>query len=94
MLKLKLYSVDEAAALFPDPSTVRRHLGLRGVDAVVVFENRQKDSPEFGKRTAVAVGPATKHESVGEMRGAWIGEGPTRQDAIGFCLTLVDSRSL
>lgn len=86
MVKLKLYSLADAAALLGSEE-VNAHLGLPGIEAVVIFENRQKQSTDFGKRTMVAVGEASTHKTVAEFKGAWLGDSLTRQDAIGFFLT-------
>lgn len=70
----------------PQKNDVSALSGLPGVEGIVIFENTNKSSDEYGQRTALVVGPACTHKTVAEFRGAWIGDNTTRRKAVAFCL--------
>jgi hypothetical protein len=49
-----------------------------GVDAVVCFENLQMDSSEFGKRSALIMGPGCSHALTEIETGGRLGDTPSR----------------
>lgn len=59
---------------------------LPTASALVLFENRIQSSPEYLKRTVVAVGAELTHKSVSDLNGAWIYDGLRKQVAVSFCL--------
>jgi hypothetical protein len=54
-------------------------LSKEGVDALVCFENKMFDSPHFGERSALAVGPGCTYKSPEEVRGRHLGDLPSQR---------------
>ena len=88
MKKIKHITHEAMLEMFSGESlkSVKRLAKLPTAKALVLFENRNKESQEFGKRTVVAVGPSLTHTSVEELKGSWIFDGDRKQDAVAFCV--------
>lgn len=78
---LRQISMDELMAMF-DPSV---HQGIQQAVSkfrpthVVVFENLQMDSSEFGQRTALTIGgPENTYKTLDEVREGRLGDVPSR----------------
>lgn len=67
-------------------SKVQDLANLEGAEGLVVFENRVIHSPEYKKKTVVAIGETLTHKSVIELKGSWIYDDDQRQDAVAFCV--------
>lgn len=86
MKTLKLISYADALSLFDDKSAFTKYSGLRGFDAIVIYENRLLDSAEYGRRMAIPVGEAATQKTVAELNGSYIGENGNRLDAVAYCI--------
>jgi hypothetical protein len=73
---LEMVTYKEFLELFSDEAQPKmRALFMKPeVRAVVVFENDNEDSSEYGSKTAVKIGPTCKVKSIQAVEGTFIGD--------------------
>ena len=57
---------------------LEQSLKKEGVDYLVLFENQQFDSSEFGKRSILSVGPTCTYKTLEEVAKGHLGNVPSR----------------
>jgi len=65
-----------------------------GTEALVLFENVQMDSSQFGRQTVMCVGPERTYKSVAEIEGRWLGDLPSERQYPGFWTDTRDKAAL
>jgi hypothetical protein len=58
---------------------LRRVASKEQVTCLVLFENQMFDSSEFGRRTAVMIGPPFTYKKLSDVEGGWLNDLPSQR---------------
>jgi len=78
---MKQLTLDEFLARF-DPEVhekLRAAASKESVTHLVLFENQMFDSSQFGRRTAVLIGPPFTYKKLSDIEGGWLNDLPSQR---------------